>query len=365
MKLSNVIRKLLYKPEKMAEKVNLVYITENQLSILRKRCGRGFSYLLEGKPITKKKELRRIKKLVIPPAWNNVKISPISNSHLQVVGMDIKERKQYLYHPEWSRIRNEAKFYKMFAFGKKLPLIRQRVDSDLKQKGWPETKVMALILKLMEETHIRIGSDIYAKQNKTYGLSTLRSKHVNILKDKIRFEFTGKKGIKHEVSIKDKKLIKLVSQCEEIPGWNLFKYYDKNGQKKSVDSGMVNEYIQEITGDIFTAKDFRTWSASIVFFDTLREAGIVKDEKKIKENLIKAFEAASLALRNTRNVCKKYYVHPLLVSKYEDGSLLKSFRHAENISEETEFFSASEQAFLNLIKNYHPNLSESEEDSSC
>ena len=359
MKPSNVIRKLLYQPAKMVEKVNLIYITENQLSILRKRCGRGFSYLLEGKPITEKNELQRVKKLVIPPAWNNVKISPFPNSHLQVVGMDIKERKQYLYHPEWSRIRNEAKFYKMSAFGKKLPLIRQKVDTDLKQKGWPETKVMALILKLMEETHIRIGSDIYAKENKTYGLSTLRRKHVNILKDKIRFEFTGKKGIKHKVSVKNKKLIKLVCQCEEIPGWNLFQYYDKNGKKKSVDSGMVNEYIQEIAGDTFTAKDFRTWSASIVFFDKLREAGITNDEKQVKENLIKAFEAAASALRNTRNVCKKYYVHPLLISKYEDGSLLKSFQYAENIPEETEFFSASEQAFLNLIKNYHPNLSES------
>lgn len=358
MKSSNAIRKLLYEPERMVEKVNLKYITEDQLSILRKRRGKGFSYLLKGKPITQKEELQRIKKLVIPPAWNNVKISPMPNSHLQVVGMDIKERKQYLYHPEWLRIRNEVKFYKMFSFGKKLPLIRQRVDADLRQKGWPETKVMALILKLMEETHIRIGSNIYAKQNKTYGLSTLRSKHVNILKDKIHFEFTGKKGIKHKVSVKNKKLVKLVSQCEEIPGWHLFQYYDKNGQKKSVDSGMVNEYIQDISGDSFTAKDFRTWSASMVFFDTLREIGISKNEKLVKENLVTAFEATSLALRNTRNVCKKYYVHPLLISKYEDGSLEKAFRHAESISEETGLFSASEHAFLNLIKDYHPNISE-------
>ena len=358
MKSSNVIRKLLNQPEKMVEKVNLKYMAEDELSICRKRKGKGFSYLLNDKPITKKKELRRIKKLVIPPAWDDVKISSVNNAHLQATGIDQRKRKQYIYHPEWSRIRNEVKFYKMFSFGKMLPLIRQRVDTDLRQKGWPDTKVMALILKLMEETHIRIGSDIYAKHNKTYGLSTLRSKHVNILKDKIRFEFTGKKGIKHKVSVKNKKLIKLVSQCEEIPGWNLFQYYDKNGQKRSVDSGMVNEYIKEITGDTFTAKDFRTWSASIVFFDKLMELGIVKDEKLIKKNLIKAFEASALALRNTRSVCKKYYVHPLLISKYEDGSLLKSFQYTENISEETEFFSASEHAFLNLIKNYHPNLSE-------
>lgn len=357
MKPSNAIRKLFTQPERMVEKVNLKYVTEEELSICRKRRGRGFSYLKNGKPIDKKKELQRIKRLVIPPAWNNVKISPVLNSHLQVEGMDLKERKQYLYHPVWSRIRNEVKFYKMFSFGKKLPFIRQRVDADLRQKGWPDTKVLALILKLMEETHIRIGSDIYAKQNKTYGLSTLRSKHVNILKDKIRFEFTGKKGIKHTVSVKNKKLIKLVSQCEEIPGWNLFQYYDKNGQKRSVDSGMVNEYIKEITGDTFTAKDFRTWSASIVFFDKLMELGSATDEKQIKENLIKAFEASAFALRNTRNVCKKYYVHPLLITKYEDGSLLKSFQYTENISQETEFFSSSEHAFLDLIKNYHPNLS--------
>ncbi|UOB16722.1 DNA topoisomerase IB [Abyssalbus ytuae] len=353
---SGIIKKMMYNPDEAIKKHNLVYINESNLPILRKRRGRGFSYIYNGKPLNKKEELARIKNLVIPPAWDNVKISSLHNGHLQAVGKDLKKRKQYLYHPLWHQIRNQTKFYKMKDFAKKLPMIRRQVEKDLNQHGWPKTKVLALVVKLMEETHIRIGSEKYARRNKTYGLSTLRNKHVHIYDGKMKFEFVGKKGKRHSVSVKNKKLIKLVSQCEEIPGWELFQFYDENGVKSSIDSKMVNDYLQEITGDLFTAKDFRTWAACIVFFEELLDTGITNNEKEMQSNLVAAYKVAAKALGNTRNVCKKYYVHPYLVSTYQSGSIANAFKEAGDIKKSNPYFSSSEEAFFNLIKNYEPKI---------
>lgn len=346
------IESLIANPDKAAEKANLVYTAESALCIVRRRRGRGFEYLKNGEPVKNKKELERIKKLVIPPGWEKVKICHLKNGHLQAVGTDDKNRKQYLYHPHWGEIRNQTKFYKMIAFGKKLPKIRARVDHDLDLPDMPKRKVLALVIRLMEETHIRIGNACYAKKNKSYGLSTLRKRHVQVSEGGMIFKFVGKRGKEHSVSIRDKELVDLVNQCEDIPGWEVFKYFDEDGEKHTIDSGMVNEYIQEISGEIYSAKDFRTWSATKIFFEKLREIGYVEDEKENKSNIIKAFDAAAEALNNTRSVCREYYVHPLVVELYESGGIVPYFEKVDRKRTTKPNLSQTEEVLLEMISNY-------------
>lgn len=356
MTKKNLLRKLLTAPETAVEHLDLIYVDARQLPIARMRRGKGFTYRLGDNHLTDKEHLERINGLVIPPAWENVKITHLPNGHLQAVGKDAKNRKQYRYHSTWVKIRNQTKFFKMAAFGKQLPKVREQIDKDLSEKGWPKRKVVALVIKLMDETHIRIGNEQYARRNKSYGLSTLRKKHVDIYKNRMKFEFVGKKGKKHAVTVRNKKLIRLVGRCEDIPGWELFQYYDDDGEKQSLDSSMVNEYIHEISSEFFTAKDFRTWAASVIFFETLFDLGMAVDQKEIESNILIGYDAAAKALGNTRAVCRKYYVHPLLVSSYKDGSLKKSFSQVEDLRKETQNFSPSENAILKLIEGYRPEL---------
>lgn len=346
-------KQLLTAPKDALDYLNLIYVTDAHLDIKRIKKDNGFNYKKRNnKPLTNG-EIKRINKLVLPPAWESVKITSLKNGHLQAVGRDKRLRKQYRYHDKWSKIRNQTKFYKMYAFGKALPKIRERVEADLQQKRFTKTKVLALVIKLLEETHIRIGNSQYAKRNKTYGLSTLRSKHVDIFKNKAKFEFTGKRGKKHSITIRNKRLIKLVNQCEEISGWKLFKYYDSAGDKHNVDSSMVNAYLQNISSEYFTAKDFRTWSASLIFFETLQDFETTSDDKLIQKNILKAFDAASKALGNTRNVVRKYYVHPILPSFYQNGSIKKYFDISKSAkSKSMHQLSSSEYAMLSLIKNF-------------
>ena len=348
------LKRLMQEPEKVIDQLDLIYVNDDKLLIKRQKEKEGFQYFLNDQKLSKPEDLERIKSLVIPPAWTNVRIAALNNGHLQAVGRDLKNRKQYRYHPLWSKIRNQTKFFKMTSFGKKIPLIRERIDLDLKKHGWPKDKVLALIIRLMEETHIRIGNEQYAKRNKTYGLSTLRTRHVTLMKDKMKFEFVGKKGKKHSISLQNKKLIKLVNKCEEIPGWELFQYYDDQGIKHSVESGMVNDYIHEISGDLFTAKDFRTWSASIIFFENLMELGITKDEKIAHKNVLASFDAAADALGNTRNVCRKYYVHPYLVSSYMDGSIQPYFEKQMQLKDTQPNFTTTETVVLDMLGSYTP-----------
>lgn len=344
---------ILQDPYEAVNLANLRYVSEEELSIKRKKQGRGFTYYKKGERLSDAGTIQRIKKLVIPPAWSEVRISHYQNGHLQVIGRDQKNRKQYMYHPLWSKIRNETKFFKMAAFAEVLPKIRRRVDRDLDLPDMNQRKVLALIIRLMEETHIRIGNQYYAKENKTYGLSTFRSRHLKTYKNKVKFEFTGKKGKEHSVTLKNKKLIKLINQCEEIPGWELFKFYDEKGQKQSIDSGMINEYIHEISGDMFSAKDFRTWSASKIFFETLHELGYNSEEKENRKNLLQAFDTAASGLGNTRAVCRSYYVHPHIVNTYESGDIVPYFN---SIKKEVEgnytSLSETEKAVLKLINDY-------------
>jgi len=295
---------------------------------------------------------------VIPPGWKDVKITHLAKGHLQAVGRDEKNRKQYLYHPLWSKIRNVTKFFKMAAFGKILPKIRKQVEKDLDAPGMTKAKVLALVVRLMEETHIRIGNDYYARKNKTYGLSTFRTRHVKVSNNRVKFEFIGKKGKEQSVNIRNRKLIKLINQCEEIPGWELFKFYDENGEKQSIDSGMINDYIREISEEIFSAKDFRTWSATKIFFETLCELGYTEDEKQNKKNILTAFDAAATGLGNTRVVCRNYYVHPQVVESYENGTIEPYFKKIKD-DQQKDYTSLSdtEKVILKLIQDYEIDLS--------
>lgn len=348
------IKQLIIKPEEVIDQLNLVYVNDDKLSIIRQKNKKGFKYTFNGEPISKKSEIERIKRLVIPPAWQNVRIAALENGHLQAVGRDLKNRKQYRYHPLWNKIRNQTKFYKMTSFGRQLPKIREQIDLDLDRKGWSKNKVVALILRLMEETHIRIGNEQYARRNKTYGLSTLRTRHVTLGKEKIKFDFVGKKGKKHSISLRNKRLIRLVNRCEEIPGWELFQYYDENGNKNSVESGMVNQYLHDISGELFTAKDFRTWAATIIFFEKMMELGVASREKEIHKNILKGFDAAAKELGNTRNVCRKYYVHPHIVNSYENGTINKSFKKLQNTERQKPYFSDTEIVVLKMLESYTP-----------
>ena len=350
------LHQLINEPESVISKYNLTYTYEEELPIIRKKHGKGFRYLINGKALKNKQHIKRIKSLVIPPMWNDVKISDLENSHLQAVGIDARERKQYLYHSHWKVIRNSTKFYKMSGFGKMLPCIRKQLEIDLNKKGWPKEKVVALIIRLMEETHIRIGNSQYEKQNKSYGLTTLRKKHINIYKGKLQIEFVGKKGVEHKVSLKNKKLVKLVNRCEELPGWTLFKYIDENGERKIIKSNHVNEYLQNLCGKNFTAKDFRTWSASVSFFNALMELEKATSEKEIKNNIVTAFDMAATSLGNTRNVCKQYYVHPIIIEEYENGNLYKTFDKIKKSTKLDDHVSPSEKELLKLFKNYNPLL---------
>lgn len=350
------VEKVLKNPIKAAEIANLIYVTDNKLTIRRHRHGKGFYYTSQGEKIVDKPSLKRFKDLVIPPAWNDVYITHLKNGHLQVVGRDEKNRKQYRYHPHWSKIRNQTKYFKMASFGNVLPEMRAQIEKDLRLKRMSKRKCLALVLRLMEETHIRIGNEYYAKKNKTYGLSTLRTKHLDIKKNKLKFEFVGKKGKKHSVTLKNKKLQRLVIQSKEIPGWELFQYYDEDGTHHCIDSGMVNDYIQELSGDLFSAKDFRTWAASKIFFETLYNFGIAPSKKEAASNILKAFDAAASGLGNTRNVCRKYYVHPILSEKYIDGSLQKEFDLLDKNVSKTKYLSSSEKILLKVLKEFKINL---------
>ncbi|PPK95130.1 DNA topoisomerase-1 [Nonlabens xylanidelens] len=349
---SKQIKECLTQPEAAAHLADLVYIQDQHLSIHRKKHGKGFTYLIDNKErLSDAKQLKRIKSLVIPPAWQEVRISKIPNGHLQVVGRDDKGRKVYLYHNIWTLLRNQTKFFKMSAFAKALPKIRKRLQKDLDLKGMPREKCLALVLSIMDLTYIRVGNQYYADKNKTYGLSTLRTKHVDEENGKILFSFTGKKGVQQNTTIENPELIEFIHQCEEIPGWELFKYYDTNGKHHAIDSGMINDYMHEIAGEIFSAKDFRTWGATREFFEKIIELPQPKSEKECDKNILKGYDAAAAALGNTRAVCKQYYVHPQISNIYGTDQFA-DYRDKIRSYKDDALFSASEKCIQEIIDEF-------------
>ena len=309
-------------PQKSAEVVGLTYVSNDMPGIQRVGSGKHFKYLdANGKVVRDEKQLKRIKSLVIPPAWRNVWICPKENGHLQATGLDDRGRKQYRYHSKWREVRDETKFNRMILFGKALPKIRAQVEKHLRLEGMPRQKVLATIVRLMDTTFIRVGNDEYARENKSYGLTTMRNKHAEVKGSKVRFQFRGKSAKQHIIDVEDARLAKIVRKCQDLPGQELFCYINGDGTVQDVKSDDVNTYLREISGQEFTAKDFRTWAGTVLAAKELCEVCDFETKKDIKKNITRTVEAVAHKLGNTPAVCRKCYVHPAVLDSYQDGSM--------------------------------------------
>jgi DNA topoisomerase-1 len=310
-------------PVASAKAAGLRYVSDDSPGIRRRLRGKGFTYLdPQGRTVRDAKTLERIRKLAIPPAWTDVWICTQANGHLQATGRDARGRKQYRYHTEWRTVRDETKFGKMTVFGEALPALRARVDEDLSRRGLPREKVLAAVVRLLETTLIRVGNREYMKQNRSFGLTTLRDGHVDIQGSKLRFEFRGKSGKEHSVEIQDRRLARVVKQCRDLPGQTLFQYLDDDGVRQSIRSEDVNTYLREITGQDFTAKDFRTWGGTVLALSALLEIGACDSEKEAGKAVVEMVKQVSSSLGNRPAICRKYYIHPLIIDTFVQGRLV-------------------------------------------
>ena len=306
-----------------AQAAGLRYVTDEMPGIRRRRHGRGFTYLgPDGVAVRDREMLRRFRALVIPPAWTEVWICPDPAGHLQVTARDARGRKQYRYHPSFRQQRDGIKFDRMIAFSDVLLAIRERVEHDIALPGLPREKVMATVVWLLERTLIRIGSNEYAKANKSFGLTTLRRRHVQVIGAKLRFDFRGKSGVVHSVAVSDRRVARIVQRCQDLPGQELFQYVDDTGARQTVQAEDVNAYLQEIAGRDVTAKDFRTWAGTMLTAERLRETGPAPSRRQAERNVVEAIDRTAARLGNTRSVCRKYYIHPALIESYLEGSVL-------------------------------------------
>jgi DNA topoisomerase-1 len=310
-----------------ATAADLVYVSDSDPGFTRRRAGGGFRYLdAKGRAIRKSEVLQHIKSLVIPPAWTDVWICPSPNGHIQATGRDDRGRKQYLYHVRWREVRDQTKYDRMAAFGKCLPRIRQRTERDLRRRGLRREKVFAAVVRLLMTTLIRVGNEEYARQNNPFGLTTMRDHHARVKGSKIQFEFRGKGGIKHAIDLEDRRLATIVKGCQDLPGQELFQYSDEAGDRHSVESADVNAYLREITGEDFTAKDFRTWAGTVLAACALREFEAFDSATQAKRNVVRAIESVAQRLGNTKAICRKCYIHPAVIDAYLDGSLRRSLQ---------------------------------------
>jgi DNA topoisomerase-1 len=315
-------------PAESAEAAGLRYVSDASPGIRRRKTGTGFSYVgPDGKTIKDSAELARIRSLAIPPAYTDVWICPTPNGHIQATGRDARRRKQYRYHPRWREVRDETKFGRVLAFSDVLPRIRRRVQSDLGKQGLPREKVLATVVRLLDCTGIRIGNDEYARSNRSFGLTTLRDRHVEISGSNIRFEFRGKSGKAYNVSINDRRLARIVHRCQTLPGEDLFQYIDDDGVRQTVGSGDVNDYLRTISGQEFTAKDFRTWAGTKMAVAALTKLGTWSSQRQAKSNILRAIDRVAEQLNNTRAVCRKYYVHPAVLDAYTAGTMLETLQN--------------------------------------
>lgn len=323
-----------------AKSAGLRYVGNGMPGFRRKRTGKTFTYFAaDGTPLRDPEDIRRIKALVIPPAWSNVWICPISNGHIQATGRDAKGRKQYRYHSRWRTARDETKCDRMIAFGQVLPLIRRRTEEDLAQPGLSREKILATVVRLLETTLIRVGNEEYARHNDSFGLTTMRDRHVDVSGSTLRFEFRGKSGVQHRVDVKDRRLARIVKRSQDVPGEELFQYLDENGERRSIESSDVNNYLREVAGEAFTAKDFRTWAGTVLAAKALQEFEAFDSKAQAKRNIVRAIESVAKRLGNTKTVCKKCYIHPAVLNTYLDGTLRDILHHRID-KEMTESFSA-------------------------
>lgn len=303
-----------------AEAAGLTYVSDALPGITRKRAGTGFAYYGRGGALIRDgAERRRIAALAIPPAWTEVWICPDPNGHMQATARDAKGRKQYRYHPRFRALRDESKFGRMLAFSEALPRLREQVERDLALAGLPRRKLLATLVRLLDKTLIRVGNDEYVRSNRSYGLTTLRQRHVEVQGHTLRFEFRGKSGVLHSLVITDQRLARVVQQLQDLPGQQLFKYVDEEGKRQSIDSEDVNQYLRQVTRRHVTAKDFRTWSGTMLAARALREMGPAASERDARRNVNRALDQVAARLRNTRAVCRKYYVHPAIIEAYHRG----------------------------------------------
>jgi DNA topoisomerase-1 len=308
-------------PAKAAKDIGLRYVNDAMPGIKRRRTGRSFSfYDHTGQKIGDPDVIKRIRSLVLPPAWKDVWICRYPNGHLQATGIDARGRKQYRYHPKWRAFRDETKYGRMVAFGRALPVLRARVEQDLRRQGLPREKILATIVRLLQDTLIRIGNREYVKQNKSFGLTTLRNRHIAVEKDVVHFEFKAKSGIMRSLDLKDRRLARIVKSCKDLPGQDLFQYIDEDGARHGVGSDDVNRYIKDATGQDFTAKDFRTWSGTVLAALSLKGLIECDSEAAAKRNIVRAIEIVAGKLGNTVSICRKCYIHPAVLDAYLDGS---------------------------------------------
>jgi DNA topoisomerase-1 len=285
--------------------------------------GRGKRYLdPKGRPVMGREVLRRIASLAIPPAWRDVWICPTALGHLQATGRDARGRKQYRYHARWREVRDEVKYGRLTLFADALPRIRQRTAADLRRAGLPREKVLAAVVQLLEKTLIRIGNDEYARDNHSFGLTTLRDKHAKVNGTSVRFEFRGKSGISHSVDLHDARLARIVQSCRDLPGQELFQYLDADGHRHAIGSADVNKYLHEISGEAFTAKDFRTWAGTVLAAQALAESSTFRSTTEAKRTIVRAVECVAKQLGNTKAVCRKCYIHPAILDAYMDGKTI-------------------------------------------
>jgi DNA topoisomerase-1 len=343
---------LVTDPVESAKLAGLRYVTDASPGIRRKRNGKGFKYIdVDDRPIRDEKQLQRIKSLVIPPAWKDVWICPSPNGHIQATARDAKGRKQYRYHTRWREKRDETKYSRMLAFAQALPAIRKQAKEDLARPGLPPEKILATIVRLLETTFIRIGNQEYARTNNSFGLTTMRRRHVAVSGSTLRFQFRGKSGKHHQIALTDPQMAKIVRRCQDLPGQELFQYAGDDGEFHSIGSAEVNQYLQEITGQDFTAKDFRTWAGTVLAALTLKELGEFDSEAQAKKNIVDAIQVVATRLGNTPAVCRKCYVHPIVLDTYLEGSLLEGLKTKKTgTAKGLPDLRAEEKAVMKLLK---------------
>jgi len=319
--------KIVTDPAEAAEEAGLRYVSDNQPGYTRKPNGDDFEYFdAEGKPIRDEQRLLRIKRLAIPPAWTDIWICPSPNCHIQAIGRDARSRKQYRYHDRWREARDENKYDRIVVFGDALPKIRRRVKKDLALPGLSRNKVLATIVQLLERTFIRIGNEEYARDNKSFGLTTMQDRHVDVKGSKMRFRFRGKSGRCHDVDVTDRHIAKIVSKLQDLPGQDLFQYLDEDGEVRDITSQDVNAYLREITGEDFTAKDFRTWAGTVLAAVALNAQEKFETKKQAKGNIKNAIGAVAKILGNTPAICRKCYVHPAVLETYLNGNSIEGLK---------------------------------------
>lgn len=307
--------------------LNLVYVNDNDPGYTRKPWGRGFSYFHPDGMRVRDKGLReRFTALAIPPAWTDVWICLEPHGHIQVTGRDDADRKQYIYHPAWVEMQNQAKFERVHQFGLALADIRAHVDADLRKHKLSRAKVLALTISLLDETYMRIGNSSYTAENGSFGLTTLRDEHANVSGTHVKFKFTGKSGVDRSINLKDRRLARLVKACQELPGQRLFQYVDEEGEVQTVNSSDVNDYLRQIAGEEFSAKDFRTWAGTVQAVRALQKLGDPENEQEGEKNIVEAVKEVAETLGNTPAICRKYYIHPAVFDAYLSGDLVKTYR---------------------------------------